>query len=291
MFDLFEQRLPVSDYLVGWVDCFHGGGHLGRGQIHQANYLEAGEDPEGRESLHIERQGLPPRILGIPKSSLWRLMRPWANNLGWRVVNATKYLLSAHGPDRPYLQSHVAFAFLLDYVPNWRLAYGPTGFIQVQIFVPKETARRCFREVLALGQQRGLPSYLGVFKRHRPDDFLLSHALDGFSLAMDYRVTRSNRDEVWRLAHDIHQLALAAGGRLYFAKDATLNPAETERAYGRERLQAFADLKRRLDPAGLLESDLSRRALLLEGAPATTPQVSPADTAHSPAFVPAQGMS
>jgi FAD/FMN-containing dehydrogenase len=292
MFDVFEERLPKSDYLVGWLDGFAGGSSLGRGQVHQANYLEPGEDPEVRESFHLERQVLPPYILGVPKSILWRLMRPWGNNLGWRAVCAAKYAASVLSAGKSYLQSHVAFAFLLDYIPNWRLAYGPGGLIQVQVFVPREKARRTLHEVIALTQARGLPSYMSVFKRHRPDDFLLSHALDGYSLAMDFRVTARNREAVWAMAHEIHQLTLAAGGRLYFAKDAALSRAEAERAYGRERLATFAALKQRLDPDGVLESDLSRRVFGLGGEPERAlPAPAEAASVRSPALIPAEGTS
>ena len=248
MFAVFELRRAEVDYLVGSIDCFASGAGLGRGLIHEATYLPASEDPDGPASLHVERQGLPGSILGVPKSSMWRLMKPFTNNVGWRLACWAKYMAGLASGRRSYLQSHVGFAFLLDYVPNWRLAYGLEGFIQVQIFVPAATALQTMKDVLKLGQDRGLPSYLGVLKRHRPDAFLLSHAVDGYSLAMDYRVTAKTRAEVWKLAHDIHQRVLAAGGRFYFAKDAVLTAADVERALGPAALEQFAGLKARLDP-------------------------------------------
>ena len=261
MFDAFEERLPKSDYLVGWVDGFAGGKSLGRGEIHQANYLHEGEDADPKLSLHVENQGLPPKIFGFPKDKLWHLMKPWTNNLGWRLVCAAKYYASAIKPNTPYLQSHVAFAFLLDYIPNWRMAYGPEGLIQVQIFVPHATARACFADVLKMAQEHGEPTYLAVMKRHRPDEFLLTHALDGWSLAMDYRVTAKNRERIWKLAHAIHARVIAAGGKFYFAKDAVLRGEDVAASYGAEKLAQFGALKQRLDPDGLLSSDLVRRAL------------------------------
>jgi FAD/FMN-containing dehydrogenase len=260
-FDAFEARLGNSDYLVGWTDCMASGSSLGRSQIHQAHYLPGSEDPDGRASLHVERQGLPDKIMGVPKSVLWRFMKPFGARPLWRMVNVAKYWAGRLGSHEPYLQSHVAFAFLLDYVPNWRLAYGDSGFIQVQVFLPAATARMAMREILTTARDRGLPSYLSVFKRHRSDDFLLSHALDGYSMAMDFPVRPHQREEMWKLAHDLHGLTLNAGGRIYFAKDSVLNLAEVQRAYGAEKLSTFAALKARLDPSGMLESDLARRAL------------------------------
>ncbi len=259
MFDVFGERLPVSDYLVGWVDCLAGGAALGRGQIHQANYLSADETPDVEASFYTENQTLPTTIFGFPKSALWRFMRPFINDLGTRLVNSAKYLASRLTHQKPFLQSHVAFAFLLDYVPNWRLSYGPGGLIQYQIFVPKETARETMKAVLAHCQRRGLPSYLGVFKRHRPDPFLLTHALDGYSLAMDFRVTRSNRDRLWAMTRELTDLVLDAGGKFYFAKDSVLRPGDARRAFGDDRLERFFALRDRVDPAGILGTDLARR--------------------------------
>ena len=41
--------------------------------------------------------------------------------------------------------------------------------------------------------------YLGVLKRHRPYPFLMTHAVDGYSLALDFKVTKRNRLDNWFL--------------------------------------------------------------------------------------------
>lgn len=261
MFDAFEQRLSQADYLVGWVDCFARGKGLGRGQVHAAHYLHEGEDPNLQGSLHVERQGLPSSIMGVPKSELWRAMRLFSNKPLWGLVNKAKYHSSWREHGKSYLQSHVAFAFLLDYVPNWRLAYGPGGFIQYQVFVPHATARETLKDVLSLCHQAKMPSFLGVFKRHRPDDFLLSHALDGWSLAMDFPVTARNKNRLWALTERLTERVIAAGGKFYFAKDSVLRSGDVERAYGRAKLDQFLAVKAQLDPNGLLSSDLWTRAV------------------------------
>jgi decaprenylphospho-beta-D-ribofuranose 2-oxidase len=261
MFDLFEEGLPENDYLVGWLDCFASRKAVGRGIVHVADYLRPGEDPCSEESLHVENQGLPPNIAFLPRNKIWRLMRFLTNDAGMRVVNAGKYHVSWREHRRSYLQSHVAFAFLLDYVPDWRLAYGPGGFIQYQVFVPHAEARTCLKDVLVLCQKAGIRPYLGVMKRHRADEFVLSHALDGWSLALDFRVTQRKRQRLMDLTHALTGRVLAARGKFYFAKDSVLDPSEVAKAYGVERLERFAALKRRLDPGCLLSNDLWRRAI------------------------------
>lgn len=253
-----ETNAPEHDYTVGWLDATASGRGLGRGQLHTADYLDESEDPHPAQTLRLEYQTLPSRFFGIvPKALLHYFMAPFINNLGVWAVNTAKYWLGKR--EKRYLQSHAAFHFLLDYVPDWELAYGRGGLIQYQSFLPKETAAEAWREMLTLAQRRGLPAYLGVTKRHRPDNFLLSHGVDGFSLALDFKVTPSNRLRLAALLQEFDCLVLQAGGRFYFAKNSETRP-ETVRAFlGEEVLEKFRRLKRRCDPHHLLESDLYRR--------------------------------
>ncbi len=259
MCDVFEAEVPRSDYCVGWVDCFAGGPALGRGEIHAADYLQPGEDGAPELSLRVEQQGLPPHILGFPRHQIWKIMRLTMNDLGVGFVNWAKYQAARLAHGKSYLQSHVAFAFLLDYVPNWRLAYGPTGFIQYQVFVPYAGGRETLKDVLAIAQRYRMSSYLGVLKRHRPDDYVLSHAMDGWSLAMDYKVNPARAARLKAMADELTERVIAAGGRFYFAKDSVLEPDQVARAFGSERLESFKAMKQRLDPGGLFVSDLARR--------------------------------
>lgn len=256
---VLEENLPTAAYLVSWIDAFAQGRALGRGVLHRADDLHEGEDPLGRATLLALHQDLPPRIFGVPRALLATGLNPFVNPFGLRLLNTAKYESARLGDRRPFLQSHVAFAFLLDYVPEWREAYGPGGFFQVQLFVPREDARRSLGELLKLCQQRERVPSLAVLKRHRPDAFLLSHGLDGYSLALDFKLPRGRREELFSLAHALHARTLDAGGRFYLAKDAALNAHEFARSVGRERLAAFAGIKKDLDPEGLFESDLSRR--------------------------------
>ncbi len=261
MFRAFEERLPQSDYLVGWIDCFAKGEALGRGQIHQANYLVPGEDLQPAQTLRVANQELPENILGVfPKSLMWRLMKPFVNNPGMQMINTAKYLSSATiGNNKQYRESHAGFAFLLDYVPNWKWAYKPNGLIQYQSFIPKEHAQDVFTAQLRLAQAYGIVPYLGVFKRHRPDRFLMSHAVDGYSLALDFAVKPGSRGSLLSLAAEMDRLVLEAGGRFYFAKDSALHRASAVQALGPERLEKFFALKSAYDPENLLQTNLYRR--------------------------------
>jgi FAD/FMN-containing dehydrogenase len=249
---------PNYDYIVGWLDTTAGGKSLGRGQIHAARYLNENEDPNAKNTMLLKNQSLPPRIFGVfPKSILHYFMSPFVNNLGTWGVNTAKYLASL--PHHTFRESHAAFHFLLDYIPNWELSFGRGGLIEYQSFVPKETAEAAWTEMLRLSQKRGLPPYLGVTKRHRPDNFLLTHAVDGFSLAIDFKVTNGNRQKLSALLQDFDKIVLDAGGRFYFVKNSETRPESATRFLGEETIAKFKKLKKRCDPHGILESDLYRR--------------------------------
>lgn len=256
-----DRSKTETDYIVGWVDTTAGGEACGRGQLHSADYLRPGEDPAPGRTLKVDHQILSDTLFGlVPKSILWKLMRPFFNKPGLKLTNTAKYWSSRTiSHDQRYRQSHVAFNFLLDYIPNWERSYGAGGMIQYQSFIPGETAADAFTEMLRLSQRTGIPSFLGVLKRHRPDPYLLSHAVDGFSLAMDFRVTDGNRAALHELTAALDQIVLEADGRFYFAKDSTLAPETVERFLGSQTVQRFRTLKSRCDPEGLLQSDLYRR--------------------------------
>jgi FAD/FMN-containing dehydrogenase len=168
--------------------------------------------------------------------------------------------MEAMGP--PHRWRHAEFAFLLDFVPNWKWAYGRAekrGLIQHQLFLPRATAHAAFAEVMRFNQRNGFVPYLGVFKRHRPDPFWMTHAVDGWSLAQDFKVTPRNRAALWRHCAEVSRIAIEAGGRFYFAKDLVIAPDDMLRSYPADRVRAFLELKRELDPETLLQTDLWRR--------------------------------
>jgi FAD/FMN-containing dehydrogenase len=256
--DVIEEHVADADYLVGWCDALAPERSLGRGVVHRADYLAEGEDPEGASSLRLDRQVLPTRILGlVPRTWVWAFLRLGLHRPGLRATNTLKSFSHRVGRRGTELVPHALFHFLLDYVPGWIRAYGKAGIIQVQPFLPKGVAIAAMREILQLARRRGLPPYLVVFKKHRPDSFLLSHGVDGYSLAMDFPAKR--RAELWALAREIQQITIEAGGRFYFAKDSTLTPEDVRRFLPEENLRSFLELKRKCDPDAILQTDLARR--------------------------------
>jgi len=120
-------------------------------------------------------------------------------------------------------ESLVQYSFLLDFVPDWRDMYRPGGFIQYQLFVPKERALEALTEAIRLQHRHGVVSYLGVVKRHRADRYpgptRTTYVKDGYSLALDFPVTERNSPRLIALCRALDELVARSGGGLYKAKD------------------------------------------------------------------------
>ena len=261
LFALFETATSRSDYVVGWIDSFAKGKSLGRGLIHEARYLGENEDTDPQKSLNPKSQELPKRIFGIfPKSWMWLLLLPFTNRPGMRFVNTVKYWLGRifdHG--KPFKQGLVAFNFLLDYIPNWKKVYLPGGFIQHQSFIPAEYARKVVPQILEITHRHRIPPYLAVFKRHRKDAFLLSHGLDGYSLALDFPIDSFSRGRILEMTRELDGLICSCGGRFYAAKDATLQGESFRASLPEDAIRNFLALKTKLDPQNLIQTDLGNR--------------------------------
>ncbi len=241
MLDCFDGS---DEYEVGWVDHFSGDG---RGLFHGASTLADGR------ALSVEEQTLPEK-----SPHLWRVMK-WLNRPGaMRLVNGVKYGLA--GSTKRYEESLVAFNFLLDYVPDWREAYLPEGLVQIQFFVPEAQAARVFREIHRVQRAMGQIPFLSVLKRHRQDPFLLTWALDGYSLAMDFK----NHPSLPALHAAMAEIVLSSGGRFHLAKDSLMTPEDARRCYGDAALEQLRRWKAELDPQGVFSSSLARRLNLFE---------------------------
>jgi decaprenylphospho-beta-D-ribofuranose 2-oxidase len=88
---------------------------------------------------------------------------------------------------------------------------------------------------------------------------LLSFPIEGWTLAIDIparaRAVRAVLDEADRLI-------VGAGGRVYLAKDARMGAEMLRETY--PQLDRFRAVRERVDPAGVLRSDMARRLGLSE---------------------------
>ena len=103
-----------------------------------------------------------------------------------------------------------------------------------------------------------MASFLAVLKRFGAgNDAPLSFPQAGWTLALD--MSAAGRG-LGTLLHHLDELVLDAGGRTYFAKDAHTTPETIRRGY--PRLAEWQQVRQRVDPHQVWQSDLGRRLRL-----------------------------
>jgi decaprenylphospho-beta-D-ribofuranose 2-oxidase len=154
---------------------------------------------------------------------------------------------------RGEVQGIAPFFHPLDGLGDWHRAYGARGFVQYQYVVPFGEERAVQRSLEVLDEGGAVPA-LAVLKRFGPGNpGPLSFPTPGWTLAVDVPVTARTAPVLARL----DEVVLAAGGRVYLAKDARVDAAALRRMY--PQLERWLAVRRQVDPDRTFTSDLARR--------------------------------
>jgi FAD/FMN-containing dehydrogenase len=175
------------------------------------------------------------------------------NPLSVRAFNEMYFRRGAARAGAPELVHWDPYFFPLDAIGGWNRIYGHRGFLQHQCVIPAANARAVLAEIMARVARRGSASFLAVLKQLGNSHGLMSFPLRGYTLAMDFPIT----DTLFSFLDEIDALVVAAGGRLYLAKDARQSRTTFEAGY--PALGAFRDLRRRINANERLVSHLSAR--------------------------------
>ena len=229
-------------FTVSWADALARGRSLGRGIVTRGRWARPDEAPaaDPPQGLHV---ALP---FDLPS---WALQP-----LSGRAFNRLYLTAAAVGASRRIV-SPAAFFHPLDALGDWNRVYGRRGFTQYQCVVPREAGTgpvvRLFEEL----HRRRVPSYLSVVKDFgRNGSGLLSFPRPGITVTLDVPLAG---EETQQAIDALNRITIAAGGRVYLAKDLLTRP-EHFRAL-EPRLDAFQEARRRFDPERRIGSALSVR--------------------------------
>jgi decaprenylphospho-beta-D-ribofuranose 2-oxidase len=246
-------------YSVAWLDLLAGGSAFGRAVVSRADDLPAPSAPRAqggmrRSLLKRSRVEYPDALLRGPAMVVPRRFPGALMRTAWlRAFNALHFR-SAPRLERGRPLPRAQYFFPLDVLGDWNRLYGRAGLLQYQLVVPlgQEAALgRCFELI----RTRRLPVYLAVFKRFGAAfGGPLSFPLAGWTLAIDLP---ASAPRLHAALDELDEIVAGCGGRVYLTKDARLRRDALAAMY--PQLDRFNALQSRVDPSGVLRSDLSLR--------------------------------
>jgi FAD/FMN-containing dehydrogenase len=225
-FRLSEASDQSFEYTVAWVDCLSRGRSLGRGLFQRANHSASPMEHPRIRTGHV----------GVPFTAPFSLV----NTATLRLFNFLYYHRT--GATRRRRESFHSFFFPLDSVANWNRLYGARGFYQYQCVIPGQAGPEMTARLLERIACSGQGSFLAVLKQFGSlsSPGMLSFPRCGVTLALDFPNTGAR---IERLFRELDEIVVAAGGRLYPAKDARMPGELFRNTYSR-----WGELERYVDP-------------------------------------------
>ena len=251
-------------YAIAWVDLLSRGSRFGR------SVVTLTRDPlaDGAANGHLDTSARPRAGTSRERKVPFR-ERPLAtvprSFPAWMLRHQTVSAFNAlhwHSARRHEGEATLTMSanlFPLDVLGEWSRMYGRGGLLQYQFVVPRGQEGTLLAVTAELRSRR-MPMYLAVLKRFGAGSGgLLSFPIEGWTMAIDMP---ADAPGLHRALDRADEMIVAAGGRIYLAKDARTR-AETLRAMY-PLLERFLQVRAQVDPAGSLRSDLGRRLGLCE---------------------------
>lgn len=227
-------------YTAAWIDTT--GRRAGRGVVSTAEHAGLDDLPHRRARPASGRR-MAPTVPPIGVSVI--------GSASVRLASALRYRASRPGRR---IEPYHSYQFPLDALGEWHRLYGRAGLVQHQMAVPSGR-EYVIEDAVAEIRRRRIVCALAVLKRLGPGDpGPLSFPIEGWTLALDLPRAQAG---LTRLLSDLDDAVVAAGGRVYLAKDACTTPSSIRAMY--PELPAWRRVRDRMDPGGVMQSDLARR--------------------------------
>jgi decaprenylphospho-beta-D-ribofuranose 2-oxidase len=243
------EHLVAADrhhrYTVAWLDLSPG--RRGRGVVLAGDHAETGDLPSHRRRRPLKRT--PMRELLTPPVRGPGLVGPLTVEMFNRL-----WFERAPRSETGKLQRLDPFFYPLDRLANWPRIYGSAGFLQYQFVVPS-AAVDTLMAVAEILTRTHTPVSLAVLKRMGDGrGGPLSFPMAGWTLSADMPL---GDPALATVLDGCDRLVAEAGGRVYLAKDARTRPELIPVMY--PELGDWQEMRRWLNPAGQMRSDLSER--------------------------------
>jgi decaprenylphospho-beta-D-ribofuranose 2-oxidase len=254
---LMAERDRLYRYSVAWIDCLARGRSLGRSIVDFGDHAVLDDLPSRSRRPGRSLRFAPAGALPAP---------PWAPTGLLNRWTVTAFNEMWYRKARCRTEGHVvpaaSFFHPLDRVDGWNRIYGPRGFLQYQFVLPDGQEATLRRIIESLVEARAA-SFLAVLKRFGGSNPApLSFPRPGWTLALD---VPAQYGSLAALLDRLDEAVVAAGGRIYLAKDSRMRPDLLEAMY--PGLPAWRKVRDRMDPGHVLRSDLARRLPALTAVP------------------------
>lgn len=246
---------PGGSYRVAWLDLL--GARPGRGVVTRAEPVAADSGEAVRASRIRDASATVKTRARVPERWPTGLLAPSTV----RAFNELRFRCAPRR-QRGHLEPIGTHMFPLDKLEAWPRLYGPRGFLQYQLVVPRGGEAVLWAVIEHLRRAR-VPCYLAVLKDFGPANAApLSFPIAGWTLALDLPRAASGLNAA--LDH-CDELVVGAGGRVYLTKDARLRPSMVSAMY--PRLEEWRAVREHADPERLWRSDLALRTGLVDEKP------------------------
>lgn len=220
-----------ATYSVAWIDCLSRGDALGRSLVMLGEHAVVTDLPAEKRTRPFETKKK--RRLSVPLDLPSGLL----NGLTVRAFNEA-YFRAGLRKAGEALVDWDGYFYPLDAILGWNRIYGRKGFVQFQCVLPLDQSRDGLEALLRATAAAGQGSFLAVLKRFGDQASRFSFPMAGYTLALDFPVTRRTEP----LMQTLDQITLEHGGRFYLAKDARMS-AETLRRSD-PRTEEFLEMRR-----------------------------------------------
>ncbi|WP_167101492.1 FAD-binding oxidoreductase [Amycolatopsis granulosa] len=246
--ELFSNGSDLNyDYSMSVPDLINSDSRLGRATFSRGSLAKLDQLPPKLQADPLKFDA--PQLMTLPDV----FPNGLGNKLTFGMLNNVWQRTVPKKGARGKIQNLTQFYHPLDMLGEWNRAYGSKGFLQYQFSVPfgREDALKDLCRKIA---KSGHYSFLNVFKRMGEGNRApLSWPSPGWMLSVDFPI----KGGLGRFCTELDEDVLAAGGRLYTAKDSRTTPETFAKMY--PRLEEWRKIRQSVDPEGVFASDMSRR--------------------------------
>ena len=247
------------DFSYCLIDSFSKDDSLGAGVCESAKFVNM-----DNSSIEKFKKSLLPnsKIFSLKPESFWSLARPFWNNSTCNLLNKSRSFKASISKGKKSILSFPEYQYPYTKYPKFNLIYGTSGFLEFQIIFPKDNFSNALRELLAKSHHYGVPPWICMMKKHKPDNSFLSFSGDGFSVSINFPVSYLNPQLIEKYCNEILEIILKYNGKTYITKSSYLPKSAFQKMY--PDYKKIISIKEKYDPNQIFHSDSTMRLFMTD---------------------------